>query len=113
MHKSQAKYCKNTKKTLEYINKNPKSISEEQVQKNKALLRAVDLMDEFTYKKTENLEVITGSVMNLALEYAAIGGAALGFLATKLNFVKKIKLRAKKRQPKAVVDIANLYIGGR
>lgn len=75
-------------KKNEFIKNNPESVNLSDIQKNKTLLRAIDIMDEYTYKKTENLEVITGSVINVALQYTAVGGVALGYLLTKLKPIK-------------------------
>ena len=88
-------------KRQEYLRLNPNKIAKEDIQKTKSLLRAVDLMDEYTYKKTEMLEILTDLVINTGLQYAAIGGTALGFLLTKNksfnNVVKKLSKNNNKK----------------
>ena len=77
-------------KRQKYLKENPNYITQKDIQKSKALLRAVDLMDEYTYKKNANFEIISNSVLSLGLEYSAIGGTALGFLLTKTKRFKNI-----------------------
>ena len=76
-------------KRVEYLKRNPNAINPEDIQKSRALLRAVDIMDEFSQKKAENMEVFTESVVNTGMEIALTIGSLLGMLATQLKPIKQ------------------------
>ncbi len=53
-----------------------------------ALLRAIDIMDEASQKKAEDMEVITEQIVGYGLEIAMTVGAGLGFVVSLLKPVK-------------------------
>lgn len=75
-------------KRVEYLKRNPKEINPDDIQKSKAILRAIDIMDEASQKKAEDMEVITEQVVGLGLEFAMTLGAGLGFVVSLLKPVK-------------------------
>ncbi len=76
-------------KRQEYLRRNPDAIKDYDLQRAKILLSAVDMMDKSISKKSDKVSIAFESATNLGLGYAAIGGSALGFLLSKLNFFKK------------------------
>ena len=86
-------------KRQEFLRKNPTAIKDYDIQRSKVLLRAVDVM----YKESDSSEINTllSSTLDLGLEYATVGGTALGFLCTKLKFVKNFIDKLVKHNPKA------------
>ena len=69
-------------KRQEYLRLNPNSLNQEDIQKSKSLLRAIDVMDEYSQKRAEDMEVATETIVSSGLEIAASLGAGLGFLVT-------------------------------
>lgn len=65
-------------KRLAYIDKHPEVINANDIQRGKVLLRAIDIMDEYSQKKTENMEAATESVIDMGLELAGFAGAGIG-----------------------------------
>lgn len=101
-------------KRQEYLRRNPDAIKDYDLQRAKILLSAVDMMDKSISKKSNKTSVAVESMMNLGLGYAAVGGAALGFLITKLNFVKKSidKFVSKFPKSKNIVSMGITAISG-
>ena len=67
-------------KRLAYINKHPEIVNPEDVQRGKILLRAIDIMDEHSQKKAENMEAATEPIIEMGLEFAGFAGMGLGAL---------------------------------
>ena len=65
-------------KRLAYIEKHPEIFNENDVQRGKILLRAIDIMDEYSQKKAENMEAATEPIIEMGLELAAFVGMGLG-----------------------------------
>ena len=65
-------------KRLAYIEKHPEIINKEDIQRGKILLRAIDIMDEYSQKKAENMEAATEPIISMGLEAAGFAGLALG-----------------------------------
>ena len=76
-----------------YLKNNPNEINQKDIQRSKTILRAIDIMDEYSQKRAENMEVATESIVSSGLEIAAMLGMGLGFLTTLLppvkNYLKK------------------------
>lgn len=72
-------------KRLEYLKQNPSEINKEDIQRSQTLIRAIDIMDEYSQKRAEDMEVATESVVGMGLEAALFVGAGLGALASKLK----------------------------
>ena len=93
----------NAAKRQEYLRRNPDAIKDYDLQRAKILLSAVDMMDKSVLKKSDGTNVFFESATSVGLGYAAIGGTALGFLVTKLNFVKKAIDKITLKFPKSKV----------
>ena len=65
-------------KRLEYIKAHPEVRNKEDIQRGKILLRAIDIMDEHSQKRAEDMEVATQTVISTGLELAIFGGLGLG-----------------------------------
>ncbi len=89
-------------KRVEYLKRNPNDINPDDMQRSHALLRAIDIMDEASQKKAEDMEVITEQVVGYGLEIAITVGAGLGFVVSLLkpvkNFFAKFAQNGKKSQ---------------
>ena len=81
-------------KRVEYLKKNPEKINKDDIKRGETLIRAIDIMDEYSQNYAENMEVATEAVSGLALEGALFGGIALGGLVSVMkpvrNYLKKI-----------------------
>lgn len=77
-------------KRQEYVKQNPEIINDADIKKGRALIRAIDIMDEYSQKRAENMEVATESAVGMGLELALFGGGALGALAGTLKPVQKL-----------------------
>ena len=75
-------------KRQEYLRRNPDAIEDYDLQRAKILLNAVDMMDKSLKGNSNKIGLAFETANNMGLGYAAIGGATLGFLSTKINFVK-------------------------
>ena len=75
-------------KRVEYLKRNPEDVNPDDLQRSHALLRAIDIMDEASQKKAEDMEVITEQVVGYGLEIAMTIGAGLGFVVSLLKPVK-------------------------
>ncbi len=75
-------------KRVEYLKRNPNDINSDDLQRSSALLRAIDIMDEASQKKAEDMEVITEQVVGMGMEFAMTVGAGLGFVVSLLKPVK-------------------------
>lgn len=78
-------------KKLEYLKSNPvdEKTKQEEVQRGKALLHAIDVMDEYSQSRAENMEIATQQVMSVANTAASYGGMGLGFLTLLIPPVRK------------------------
>ena len=76
-------YWKNKRDKLEakrmaYLEKHPELINQEDIQRGQVLLRTIDIMDEYSQKKAENMEAATEPVISMGLELAGLAGLGLG-----------------------------------
>lgn len=100
-------------KRAEYLKRNPDKINSEDLQRSHALLRAIDIMDDASQKKAEDMEVITEQVVAYGLEIALAAGAGLGFVVSLLKPVKSFFARFAENGKKAkVIGTAITTIGG-
>ena len=67
-------------KRVEYLRNHPEEIKQDDIQKSKAILRAVDIMDEYSQKKAENTEVATETIIGYGASFAMFIGGIIGFL---------------------------------
>ena len=63
-----------------FISLHPDKINKVDIQKSEALLRAIDIMDEYSQKRAEDMEVATEMVVGYGLEAAMLGGSLVGGL---------------------------------
>ena len=92
----------------EYLRRNPSALNPEDIKRSRAILRAIDVMDEYSQKNAENAEVATETVVSNALQLILLIGGGLGWLATKLPFINK---KIPKGKNSAMTQIAS-FIGG-
>ena len=74
----------------EYLRRNPSALNPEDIKRSRAILRAIDVMDEYSQKNAENTEVATETIVSNALQFILLIGGGLGWLVTQLPFNKKI-----------------------
>ena len=77
-------------KRIEYLKQNPNEVNNEDIQRSKSLLRAIDVMDEYSQKRAEDMEVVTNSVLSIAMEGVMIAGMGLFFLLSRTKPIKKL-----------------------
>lgn len=70
-------------KRLAYFEQNPSEIKHSDIQKGKSILRAIDVMDEYSQKKAENMEVATEQVVSTCSTILMTIGAGIGLLFRK------------------------------
>ena len=104
-------------KRVEYLRQNPGEIKQEDIQKSKAILRAIDIMDEFSQKRAENAEVATESVVGTGLEIAGSIGIVLGFALSTIKPIGSLLTKAfknvkNKSLPPMIFTMACAGIGG-
>ena len=101
-------------KRQEFLRRNPDAIKDYDVQRSRRLLKAVDIMDKSISKNSNHVDTAFESAVDIGLGYAAIGGTALGFLFSKLGFVKKFIDKITKNNPKSknIISMAITAISG-
>ena len=101
-------------KRMAYLKQNPDAVSDEDIQRGQTLIRAIDIMDEYSQKRAEDTEAATEAAMGMALEFLMFGGAGLGFLAGRLKPVQRLisKLSKNKKQTVALNSIIPAVAGG-
>ena len=101
-------------KRVEYLKRNPEEIKQEDIQKSKAILRAIDVMDEYSQKRAENAEVATETIIGYGGSFAMSIGAIIGYLFRKNMTLLKLCskfVKNKKNVPK-IAEIVAATIGG-
>ena len=88
-------------KRIAYLKQNPDKISNEDVQRGKTLLRAIDIMDDYSQKRAQDVEVATQAVIGTALEIMVFAGAGLGAIAGQLKPVKNLMSKYAKTPKRA------------
>lgn len=89
------KYARNLteSKRQEYLRRHPENINQDDIQRGKVLIRAIDVMDEYSQKRAEDMEVATEAAAGFGLDAAMFGGAAVGAVIGKLKPVKNALLK--------------------
>ena len=80
-------------KRIEYLKQHPELRNEYDIQRAKALLRAIDIMDEYSQKRAEDMEVATETVVGYGMEFAFFAGMGLGYLLGKIKPVEKLIMK--------------------
>lgn len=88
-------------KRIEYLRQNPDKINNDDIQRGKALLRSIDIMDEYSQKRAEDMEIATNTVVSYGLELAFLGGTAIGFLLSAMKPVSTFLSRFIKNSKQA------------
>lgn len=89
------KYARDLKesKRQEYLRRHPESIDQNDIQRGKVLIRAIDVMDEYSQKRAEDMEVATETAVGYGLDAAIFGGAAAGAVIGNLKPVKNFLMK--------------------
>lgn len=101
-------------KRLAYIKKHPELMKEEDIRRGKTLLKAIDILDEYSQSSAENTELATEIISQQIISMISLVGSFLGFGALYLKPVQKRIQKAAKTN-KAFEIIATLIptlIGG-
>ena len=98
-------------KRQEYLRQNPSAINQDDIKKSKALLRAIDVMDEYSQKRAEDTEVATESIIGYGAMIAMALGAGLGLLFKNNKGILKLSSKFTKDE-KALPEVAKLVSGG-
>ena len=77
-------------KRMEYLRQNPDKINNDDIQRGKTLIHAIDVMDEYSQKRAEDMEVAAETAVGYGLDAAIFGGAALGGVIGNLKPVKGV-----------------------
>lgn len=86
-------------KRIEYLSLHPQDMDIKDIQKSKTILRAIDIMDEFSQKRAEDMEVATEAVVSQGLSWATTIGSALGVAVLAIPKISnKIKKTSKEGQ---------------
>lgn len=80
-------------KRQEYLRRHPESIDSKDIQRGKVLIRAIDVMDEYSQKRAEDMEVATETAVGYGLDAAIFGGAAVGAVVGNLKPVKNALMK--------------------
>ncbi|MBR6126746.1 hypothetical protein IKQ21_03590, partial [bacterium] len=70
-------------KRVEYLRQHPEERNEKDIQRAKSLLRAIDIMDEYSQKRAEDMEVATENIVQGGLSILIIVGSLLGYSVCK------------------------------
>ncbi len=101
-------------KRIAYLKQNPNEISKEDIQRGQALIRAIDIMDEYSQKRAQDVEVASQSVIGMALEITMLAGMGLGAAAGQLKSVKNLiaKYTKNPKQASTLSIVIPAIIGG-
>lgn len=95
-------------KRLEYIKRNPDLINKDDLQRSKALLHAIDVMDEYSQKNAEDMEVATEMAASQAISFVNYVGIGVGALTMAIPIVRKGLESLAKKYPKLSFPIMML-----
>lgn len=77
-------------KRMAYLKQNTDKISNEDVLRGRTLIRAIDIMDDYSQKRAQDVEVATQAAISTALEVMVFAGAGLGAFVGQLKPVKNL-----------------------
>lgn len=80
-------------KRQEYLRKHPESIDAKDIQRGKVLIRAIDVMDEYSQKRAEDMEAAAELAVGYGMDAAIFGGGAVGAVIGNLRPVKNILIK--------------------
>ncbi len=76
-------------KHLEYLQQNPDAINQNDIKRGKSLLRAIDIMDEYSQKYAQNMEMANSIATETIMTLIMVCGIALGYALGKLPSIKR------------------------
>ena len=86
-------------KRIEYLKRNPDKMNEDDIQRGKNLLHAIDVMDEYSQSNAEDTEVATQMATGQVVGLATMAGVALVsplmFMKSFQKFLDKVSLKNK------------------
>ena len=77
-------------KRQKYLDLHPETVNSLDIQKGRTLIRAIDIMDEYSQKRAENIEVATETIVSEALSWSMLAGGTAGILLGKTKLLKKL-----------------------
>lgn len=83
-------------KRLEYLKRNPDKINSVDIQRGKALLHSIDVMDEYSQSNAEDMEVATEFAASQVTALATMTGILLGAPLSALKSVKALAAKISK-----------------
>lgn len=98
-------------KRVEYLKRNPSEINSADIQKAETLLRAIDVMDEYSQKRAEDMETASEQVVSGGMSIAMYLGGAIGsVIGYKSKAFQKfcLKFLKKEQQQKLIKDSKDL-----
>lgn len=72
-------------KRLEYLKKHPELNNKQDIQRAQSLLRAIDIMDEYSQKRAEDMEVATETVVSYVMNAVSFIGMGAGLFLCKIK----------------------------
>ena len=101
-------------KRQEYLRKNPSEINNDDIQRSRTLLRAIDVMDEYSQKRAEDMEVATETVVGYGLELASMLGMGVAALLVFMTPLKNVFKKYVKDPEKlsVIMAIGSMLAGG-
>ena len=86
-------------KRIEYLKRNPDKMNEDDIQRGKNLLHAIDVMDEYSQSNAEDTEVATQMAIGQVVGLTTMAGVALVtplmFMKSFQKFLDKVSLKNK------------------
>lgn len=101
-------------KRLAYLEKHPELKSEKDIQRGKTLLKAIDILDEYSQSSAENTEITTEVVSQQILGIISLAGSALGFGAMYLKPIRKHfdKMAKSSQTLELIASLVPMTVGG-
>ncbi len=75
---------------LDYLKKNPDKINQEDIERGKILLHAIDVMDEYSQSNAEDMEVVTDFATSQIVGLTSMAGMFVGMALTNVKGVQKL-----------------------
>lgn len=94
-------------KRLAYLEKHPELKKEEDIQRGKTILKAIDILDEYSQSSAENTELATETISGQVIGLISLAGSVLGLGALYLKPVQK-QIQKISKSNKTVETFASL-----
>ncbi|MCM1010164.1 MAG: hypothetical protein NC390_04720 [Fusobacterium sp.] len=101
-------------KRLAYLEKHPELRKDEDIQRGKTLLKAIDILDEYSQSSAENTELATEIVSQQVLGIISLAGNAVGYGAMYLKPFRKYfdKMAKTSKTLEMVASLVPMTVGG-